>query len=199
VNFHISNESTAIPLPSEVVMPLAAAVLLWAEIFHPSRGLANILLESVGLTRVSWLGGETSSLIALLIVTVWSISGLHIVIQLSALSAIPTDLKEAARLETTSTWRVFRHIVLPLLRDGLTVSGVLVVTTTFVFFTSAAFIMTGGGPNHATEILGLRMYREAFTSFQFGSANAVTVIGLITTAAVVGMILALGSRKRVEF
>jgi ABC-type sugar transport system permease subunit len=182
-----------------VVMPLSAAALLWTEIFNPNNGLANIVLGWVGVDPVTWLGEKGTALWALIIVTIWSSLGLHIVILLSGLSAIPVDLKEAARLETSSSWKLFRHIVLPLLRDSLTVSAVLIVTGTFVFFTSLAAIMTRGGPSHATEVLGMRAYLEAFTSLSFGRASAVTVVSMFITMALVGLILLIGHRKRIEY
>jgi raffinose/stachyose/melibiose transport system permease protein len=182
-----------------VVVPLTAAALMWAEIFNPGAGLANEALGVVGIDRVSWLGEQTSALWSLILVTIWSMLGVHIVIQLSALSAIPTELKEAARLETPSAWRVFRHVVLPLLRDALTVSAVLIITGTFVFYTAVAFIMTRGGPVHATETLGLRAYLEGFGALNFGRANAITVITMLITIVMVGAALLIGSRRRVEY
>lgn len=182
-----------------VVIPLAAAALLWSEIFNPVGGLANEVLGTVGIEPIAWLGNGTTALWSLVIVSVWSILGLHVVIQLSALSAIPTELKEVARLETSSAWKVFRRVVLPLLRDSLTLSAVLIVTGTFVFFTSLAFIMTRGGPVHATEVLGLRAYLEAFSALEFGRANAVTVVTMMITIVLVGATLFIGSRRRVEY
>ena len=182
-----------------VVIPLAATALLWAEIFNPQGGVANELLGVLGIDGVTWLGDKNVALWALVLVAVWSILGLHVVIQLSALSAIPTELKEAARLETPSVWRVFRHVVLPLLRDSLTVSAALVITGSFVFFTSLAFIMTRGGPVHSTEVLGLRAYLEGFAGLNFGRACAITVITMLMTIVLVGVTLLIGSRRRVEY
>jgi ABC-type sugar transport system permease subunit len=135
----------------------------------------------------------------LLLVSLWSTVGFHVMIQLSALSAIPTDLKEAARLETPSVWRLYRYVVLPLLRDAITVSAVLIISGAFVFFTSLAFIMTLGGPVHATEVLGLRAYLEAFSNLDIGRASAVTVLTMLMTIALVGASLYIGSRRRVEY
>lgn len=182
-----------------VVVPLAAVALMWAEIFNPAGGTANRILGALGLGDVGWLADKGTALWALLIASTWSTLGFHVVIQLSALSAIPTELKEAARLETPSSWKVFRHVVLPLLRDGLTVSAALIVTGSFVFFTSIALIMTRGGPVHATEVLGLRAYLEAFQAIDFGHATAITVVTMVITVALVGLVLLIGSRRRVEY
>jgi ABC-type sugar transport system permease subunit len=182
-----------------VVMPLAAIALLWAEIFNPAGGIANRLLDIVGLGPVGWLADEGSALWSIVIVAAWSSLGFHVVIQASALSAIPTELKEAARLETSSPWKVLRYVVLPLLRDAISVSAVLLVTGSFVFVTSIALIMTRGGPVHATEVLGLRAYLEGFQAIDFGKATAVTVISMLVTIAIVGVTLLVGSRGRVEY
>jgi len=183
-----------------VIVPLAATALLWSEFFSPTAdGVANRLLHVFGIGRVAWLGDTTAAPWALIMVSIWTLVGIHVVIQLSALSAIPTELKEAARLETPSTSRVFLHVILPLLRDSLTVSAALIVTGTFVFFTALAFIMTLGGPDHATEVLGLRAYLDGFDALNFGRASAVTVITMLITIVLVGFTLFVGSRRRVEY
>ena len=181
------------------IIPLAAVALLWSEIFNPVGGLANHLTDAVGIDSQAWLGDEDIALWALIGVTVWTTLGFHVVLQLSFLSAIPTDLKEAARLETSSRWMVFRYVTLPLLRDGLTVSATLIITGSFVFFTGIAFIMTQGGPLHATEVLGLRAYLAGFQQTDFGTANAVTVIAMLITMVLVGVTLLVGSRNRIEY
>lgn len=183
-----------------VVLPLTATALLWSEFFTSTpSGLANEVLGVFGFGPVSWLGDSDVAPWTLILISVWTLTGLHVVVQLSALSAIPTELKEAARLETSSPFRVFRRVILPLMRESLTVSAVLIVTGTFVFFTALAFIVTLGGPNHATEVLGLRAYIDAFSSGNFGRASAVTVISMLITVFVVGSTLLIGSRKRVEY
>jgi raffinose/stachyose/melibiose transport system permease protein len=182
-----------------VVIPLAAVALLWAEIYNPIDGLANALLGKVGIDPVSWLGEPGSALWALILVGIWGFVGLHVVIQLSALSAIPTELKEAARLETPSTLKVFRYVVLPLMRGSLTVSAVLTITGTFVYFTSLSFVMTKGGPVHATEVLGLRAYLEGFGALDFGLASAITTITMLITIVLIGGTLLIGARTRVEY
>jgi raffinose/stachyose/melibiose transport system permease protein len=182
-----------------IVIPLSAAALMWSEIFSPAGGLANEVLKVIGVGPVNWLGESQTAFWSVVVVTIWSLAGIHIMIQLSALSAIPTELKEAARLETASAWRVFRHVVLPLLREALTVSAVLIITGTFVYYTALAFIMTGGGPVHATESLGLRAYIDSFQSFDYGSANAATMLTMLVTIVLVGVTLFIGSRSRVEY
>jgi raffinose/stachyose/melibiose transport system permease protein len=182
-----------------VISPTVVVALLWTEIFNPLGGPANRLLEFLGFDAVNWLGDPRSALWALIIVSIWGVVGLHTVILLSGLSAVPQDVKDAARLETPSSWKVFRHVVLPLMRDSLTLSTVLIITGTFVYFTGLALIMTRGGPLHATEVLGLRAYTEAYTSLNFGGASAITVITMLLTSLFVGLTLLIGSRRRVEF
>jgi len=181
------------------ILPLAAIALMWSEIFNPAGGMANEVLEAVGLAPVNWLGEPNTAMWSLILVTVWSMFGIHMVIQLSALSTIPAELREAARLETPSSWRTFRHVVLPLLRDALTVSTILIITGTFVVYTALSLLMTRGGPVHATETLGLRAFIEGYSSLDFGRANAATVITMLITITLVGIALLIGSRRRVEY
>jgi raffinose/stachyose/melibiose transport system permease protein len=182
-----------------VIFPIAAGALLWSEIYNPVNGFANEIVGVIGIGAVSWLGEESTALWSLIVVSIWSTLGLHMMIQLSALSAIPIELREAAQLETRSARRIFRHVVLPLLRESLTVSAALIVTGSFTVFTAIAFIMTRGGPVHSTEVLGLRAYLEGFGALEFGRASALTVVTMTMTVLFVALILALGGRRRVEY
>jgi raffinose/stachyose/melibiose transport system permease protein len=94
---------------------------------------------------------------------------------------------------------MYRYVVLPLLRDSITVSAVLIISGAFIFFTSLAFIMTLGGPTHSTEVLGLRAYLEAFSNLDLGKASAVTVLTMLMTMTLVGIVLFVGSRNRAEY
>jgi raffinose/stachyose/melibiose transport system permease protein len=182
-----------------VVVPLAAVALLWGEILSPVGGMANQALGWFGIEPVAWLGDDSTALWALIGVSIWCTAGLHVVLQLSALSAIPTELREAARLETRSAWKLLRHVVLPLMRESITLSAALIVTGCFAYFTGLAFVMTLGGPLHETEVLGLRAYLRGFNALDFGGANATTVVTMLITMALTGLILYLGGRKRIEY
>lgn len=100
-----------------VVVPTVAAALTWRSVFSRDTGILNAFLERLGAPLVFWLQDPTA-FYALIIVTLWGIGG-NMILSLAALQGVPTDLKEAARVDGASAWYIFRRVVLPLLSPVL--------------------------------------------------------------------------------
>ncbi len=181
------------------VLSLVAVGMLWQQIFDPQGGLANGLLSMLHLGRSDWLGSTATALPSLLFVTSWVYFGFHMILQMAGMSAIPSELYQAAALETNSRLQTYLHVTLPLLRETLLLSTVMIITGSFSFLMGLFWVMTGGGPAHATELLGIYMYISAFKEGQIGYANAMLVLMLIFLAGIVGALVWFVSRERVEY
>lgn len=164
---------TFIMLPWMVSMVVTA--LLWQALLDPNFGPISHFMYSLFGWKISLLSDETSAMVVLVLANVWRSYPFAFVLILAALQAVPDELYEAARLDGASGWMELRHIALPL--AGRTVIVVLILLT-FQFFTQVTlpFIMTGGGPNEATYLLSLRVWREAFTNYHFGTSAATGVV-----------------------
>jgi len=152
------------------ITPAVANAILWMWIFHPQWGLANAVLQRLGLQGLYWLQDPALAKPSLIIMSFWSIGG-QMVILLAALKGIPQSLYEAAEIDGANSWGRFRHVTLPLLTPALFFNMIIAVIGAFQVFTQA-YIMTEGGPNYATLFYVLYLYRMAFENFRMGYASA---------------------------
>jgi multiple sugar transport system permease protein len=168
----ISLFRTAFYLPS-VISGVAVSVL-WKFIFNPQFGIINLLLKYVGIAGPGWLESEYWALPSLIIMSLWGI-GWSMLIYLSGLQSIPTELYEAAEIDGGGAWTKFRHITLPMLSPVIFFNLVTGIIWSFQTF-SQAYIMTGGGPLNSTLFYVLYLYRNAFSYFKMGYAAALAWI-----------------------
>jgi raffinose/stachyose/melibiose transport system permease protein len=121
------------------------------------------------------LGSTTTSLPAIMVVICWRFIGFHMVLYLAGIAQIEPDLYAAARLDGANNWQCFHRITLPLLQPVIRVSAVLAVVGSMKFF-DIVYIMTGGGPAHATELLATHIYSSGIESQLLGYASALGVL-----------------------
>jgi multiple sugar transport system permease protein len=127
---------------------------------------------------VAWLGTPGRALFSTIVMVIWRFAGFNMLILLTGLAAIPTDVYEAARVDGARSWQTFRHITLPLLRPTIALMLVLSITGSLLAF-DQFFILTRGGPDGSTVSMVMVVYREAFTQFDLGGAAALSVLLLI--------------------
>jgi multiple sugar transport system permease protein len=144
-----------------------------------------------------WLGSTTLALPTLMILGIWKGIGWNMVIFLAGLQSIPAELYEAARVDGANSWDLFRSITLPLLRPVLTFATVILTMGGFGTFIPM-FILTQGGPLHATETLLTYAYSNAFSSFDFGYAAALTYIFAIFVF-ILALLQIFVMRRKVEY
>jgi multiple sugar transport system permease protein len=154
-------------LPSQ--MPIVATAILWFFIFSPTYGLANGILGWFGIAPQKWLWDVNLVKPSLVIMAIWAF-GNAMIIFLAGLQGIPEALYEAARIDGANTWRLFRHITLPMLSPTIFFNLIIGIIGSFQVFTNV-FIMTNGGPGSASLMLVLYIYRNAFQNFRMGYAS----------------------------
>lgn len=156
-------------LPS--LVPAVASALIWQWVFHPDAGLLNYGLGKVGVDGPQWLQDPKTALTSLIIMSLWGIGGGRMIIFLAGLQGISDELYEASSLDGAGAWHQFRHVTVPMLTPTIFFNLVLGIIGSFQVFTSA-YVMTGGGPNNATLMYVLYLYRNAFVYFKLGKASA---------------------------
>jgi ABC-type sugar transport system permease subunit len=179
------------------VLSIVAVGVLWSLIYDPFNGPPGRILSMLGVGPIDWLGKY--AMLSLVLTSAWAYFGFHMVLQLAGMSAIPTDLYDSARLDTTSSLQVFFRITLPLLRETLLISTVLIVAGAFSYSIGITWVLTRGGPLHATELLPIFMYKAAFSNHQFGYSSAVSIVMVLFIALLVGTIVWWFSRERIEY
>lgn len=163
-----------------VLISGAAISLVWGWMFNHKFGILNNLLGLVGIKGPNWLGDPNWAMASMVIIQLWGL-GAAMAVYLAALRQIPAQLLEAASLEGAGSWAKTRFIVLPLLTP---ISFYLLVITaigSFQVFTPT-YVLTRGGPDHATLTLPLYIYQNAFMYGNLGYASALAVELLLGVA-----------------
>lgn len=155
------------------VVSYVAIAVVWQWIFNVDFGLLNVLLRAVQLPAIDWLGDPRTALLAVMLVSAWVQLGYQMVIYLAGLQGIPSHLQEAATLDGAGAWARFRHVTFPLLRPVTTYLFVTGVIWSFQVFT-LVYVMTEGGPVHATDVLVYRIYQNAWEFRRMGYASAMS-------------------------
>jgi len=153
-----------------------ALSVVWLWIYDPlPEGIFNKLIGFFGISSQNWLGSSATAMLSLVIMSLLSSHGASIIIYLAALIGIDESYYEAADLDGASFLQKLRHIVLPFLRPTTLFLLVTAVIGSFQVFQNA-YLMTGGGPDHATTMVGLLIFDNAFKYFEFGKAAAQSLI-----------------------
>jgi N-acetylglucosamine transport system permease protein len=181
------------------VLSIPVIGVLWHEIYNPRSGLLNGGLRAIGLGSLAqtWLGDPRYAFWCLLAVMVWGNVGFYVVLFGAAMQSIPRDIYEAAALDGTSRSTVLWRITLPLVWDTVQVAWVYLAILALDGF-ALVQVMTRGGPNFSTDVVGQRMYDVAFTEFKFGQGSAIGVIMFFLTLSITVVALRLTRRERIE-
>ncbi len=190
---------TAFFLPN--VVAGIAMLLLWKWLFDPNFGLINLfldwtglmaVLEWIGIGRPQWISSRAGAMPGMIFMSIWGLGG-SMMIFLAGLQNIPRELIEAAELDGAGPWKRFRYVTVPLLTPTiffLTIVGVIASLQVF----NQAYVMTEGGPAHATLFYVLYLFQTAFERFQMGYACAMALVLFIITLIVSLIQLAMGKK-----
>lgn len=162
-----------------MLLSSVAIAQLWLRIYHPTNGILNSVLESLGVDNPpAWLAEPSLVLFAIFIPILWQYAGFYILIYYAALKNIPASLEEAAKIDGANALQIAFKIKLPLAMEVIKVTIVLAVVGSLKYF-DLIYVMTNGGPNGASEVMASYMYKEAFKSYDFGYGSAIGFFLLI--------------------
>ncbi|GAB2920473.1 carbohydrate ABC transporter permease [Streptomyces mayteni] len=183
-----------------LIIPLLATPvaigILWLLILDPTNGIANHLLESVGLPPQEFLGSVSQSLPTLMLIDVWQWTPMMTLLLLAGLSTLPEEPEEAALVDGANAWQRFRHVVLPMLSTTLATALVLrSVDALKTFDLLYATKGPGGGSDFEVETLNIYAYGLTFDYLEYGLASAVLVL---FTLFIIGVVLVLRRRAGKE-
>jgi multiple sugar transport system permease protein len=153
------------------ITSLVAVAMVWQWMLHDEYGLLNWLLAKIGIGAVPWLSSPSTALLSIMIMATWMVVGYQMILFQAGLAAIPSDLYDAARIDGANRWRRCYHVTLPGLRHTLFFVLVTSVIGSFQVF-GAVYVMTEGGPLHATDVAVFHIYQEAWEYLRFGDAAA---------------------------
>ncbi|MFB6173080.1 MAG: carbohydrate ABC transporter permease [Halobacteriales archaeon] len=158
------------------VLPIVVAAVLFSWMFA-QFGIVNSVLIGIGLIEkpVGWLSSPTLALPTVMGMVIWKNIGFNMLIFLAGLQSIPDEVYEASKIAGKSRWAVFRHITLPLLKPSIVIVLILGLIGAIRGF-AEIWVMTEGGPGHASETLGVYFYKVAFAASNFGKGAAIGYI-----------------------
>lgn len=169
---------------------------IWQFVF--SRVFVSIG-ESTGwsLFGVSWLSDPTKAFAALVVVSVWQLSGYMILIYVAGFMGLNEDVLEAASIDGASGWVKLKNIIMPLMMSSITICLFMTLSRAFMVY-DVNLSLTGGAPYGTTEMAAMHVYEKAFTSRQFGVGQAEALILFIIVACISGLQVYLTKQKEVE-
>ncbi|HAM81704.1 carbohydrate ABC transporter permease [Ornithinibacillus bavariensis] len=183
------------------IMSVVVIGILWTFIFNPNLGLVNSGLEVLGLESLAkpWLGDEKWALPSIMVPAIWAGIGLFMLMLMGGIANISKSYYEAARIDGASEWQQFWKITLPLVWPQIKVSILYIVITTLNGSFILVQVMTGGGPNNATHVMGSYLYQQAFKQYNFGYGATIGVMILILSLVTVLLLQFLMRREKVEY
>ena len=161
-------------------VPFVVVAFLFRYMYLESGGIVNSVLLSIGLidAPVRWLNDASLALPAVMVANVWAMTPFFFLLLSAALSGIPDQVIESARVDRAGPVSMIWHIKLPFLRNPLLIGALLMVIANFNDF-AKIWAMTQGGPAYSTSTLVIYVYRVAFENFEFGYASALGVVWLL--------------------
>lgn len=178
-----------------VVTSVSVVSLIWLQIYAPYYGIGQEYLKLIGVTlATSPLGDPDSAIYALIVVNIWQWTGFSMLMYIAGLTNLPKEILEAARVDGARGYRLAVSVIIPMLSNvtkSLLLLGIIGTLQTFPI----VFLMTNGGPNHASEIFGTYIFKQSFVLGDLGTGAALSVIVLLIAFVLsVVQILFLGSQ-----
>ncbi len=164
-----------------------AVAIMWQFVFHKEFGVLNEILRWINISPIAWLNDTRWVMAAFIIMGLWGVGG-GMIIYLSGLQSIPSDLYEAATIDGATAIQKLWKITIPLMTPVIFFNLVTGLIATFQIFTTA-FVMTKGGPNYATYFFSLNIYYTTFRSLRLGYASAMAFGLFLLILALTSVIL----------
>ncbi|MGY4690427.1 carbohydrate ABC transporter permease [Salibacterium sp. K-3] len=183
------------------IMSIVVIGILWMFIFNPDLGLINSGLEAVGLGEwtKAWLGNPDTALSALVLPSVWAGIGLFMLMLIGGILTIPESYYEAAVVDGASGWQQFWKVTVPLVWPQIKNSILYIVITTLNGSFIIVQVMTEGGPDNSTQVMGSYLYQQAFQRNNFGYGATIGVAILILSLITVLLLQKFMKREKIQY
>ncbi|TDC41716.1 sugar ABC transporter permease [Micromonospora sp. KC213] len=164
------------------VLSEVTTAVLFTLVFSPNRGLGDVISRWLGAEAGAVFADPDTVLYAVFLVVSWKYFGLYLILFLAARQGIPKELHEAAVTDGADAWKAFRHVTLPLLGPTIRIAVFLSVIGTIQLF-DMVWVLTGGGPIHASETMAVTMFQYGFRRFEVGYASAISIVMFVLSLA----------------
>ncbi|MCQ2519950.1 MAG: sugar ABC transporter permease [Lachnospiraceae bacterium] len=153
---------------------------LWLKIYNPSYGILNVTLTKLGLESLTrtWLGTKETALWACFVPTLWQYVGYHMLLLYAGVKSVSPELREAAKIDGATNGQINRYIVIPGIKPIIRVSVIFAITGSLKSF-DLIYVLTNGGPLHATEVPSTLMINMLFLRNRYGMGSTIAVMLII--------------------
>lgn len=176
------------------VISMVVAGLLWRWLFNGDLGLFNVLLKALGFSPIYVIQHKTSAIISLIFVMVWRLVGYAMIMILAGLKGLDPVVLEAAKVDGAKPWQTLVYIKLPLIKTSILLSFIVLTVSNFTNNTVPK-VLTGGGPNEATNVITLLQYNMGFRYYQFGTSAALSIIIMLITSLIIVLYIKISDYK----
>ena len=161
-------------------LSLVVVTRLWVNIFHPSYGMLNKIIELLGFKNFefAWLGNTDTAIWAVIWIIIWQGFGWAILFLYGGLMTVPKELEEAALVDGASKWQLNVHVILPYMLPVIQSIMIIVVISSLKQM-EMIYLSTEGGPGGTTQFLAVYLYLRAFKYGEFGYGNAISVLFVV--------------------
>jgi multiple sugar transport system permease protein len=156
------------------IVPVIASSILWIWLFNPDFGLFNAILRPLGFPKIQWIYATGTVIPSLILMSLWNVGGMMIIF-LAGLQGVPRHLYEAVEVDGGNAWHRLWYVTVPMMTPIIFFNLILSIIEALQTFTQA-YIMTAGGPNNASLLYVLYLYRKAFQQTDMGYASALAWI-----------------------
>ena len=165
-----------------MAMSPVSVALIWRMLLQPNLGIANQVMEALGLPRLDWLGNADLALWTMAAIDFWQQTSFVVLILAAGLAALPRDPYEAAEVDGATATQQFWYITLPMLRPVAAIAVIIQLINEFRTY-DLPYILTKGGPGTSTEVLSFLAYRRAFLGLSLNEGAAAAFVLLIIVLA----------------
>ncbi|MEI6386556.1 MAG: sugar ABC transporter permease [Spirochaetota bacterium] len=159
-----------------VIVPIVASSLIWIWFYDPGIGPFNQVLKALGLPTSKWLYGEHTSLLSIIIFSVWKGLGYNVILFLAGLQSIPDSFLEAAAIDGANPRQVFFRIKMPLLAPVTSFIIMMGIINALKVFTEVNVMTPDGGPLQTTLLMVSYIYDQSFTRGKMGRGAAAALV-----------------------
>ena len=168
--------------------------LIWRMLLQPNLGIVNAALESMGLSRLDWLGSPSLAFWTMAGVDIWQQMSFVVLILAAGLAALPRDPYEAAEVDGARAWQQFWYLTLPMLRPVAAITVIIQLINEFRTY-DLTYVLTKGGPGVSTEVLSFFAYRRAFLGLSLNEGAAASFVLLVIVLLLTLLFFTLTNRK----
>lgn len=167
-----------------VLIPGIVIGAMWKLMFNLDFGVINQALTLFDVPAQDWLGDQATALASVILVDIWHWTPFCFLLLLAGLESLPTDVYEAVRLDGASWWQELRWVTLPLMVPTIMVTLIFRLIVAFKVF-DEVFLLTGGGPGSATEVVSFTIYRRFFTEDRMGYGATLSIVTLFVISLLI--------------